>query len=62
MIPRAEMPVANQPLSAFLRQKAGMPVAGIGTLGRDGVCQKLPHTSAQNFRQRILKCDRGLDF
>jgi hypothetical protein len=29
--------VANQPLLAFLCQKAGMPVEKIGNLGLDGI-------------------------
>ena len=49
------MPMANQPLLAFLCQKAGMPVEIIGNLGLDGIGQKLPRTTAQNFSQRILK-------
>src|SRR6266576_1373296 len=50
------MPVANQPLLAFLCQKVRMPVEEIGNLGLDGTRQKLPRTTAQNFRQRIFKC------
>jgi hypothetical protein len=50
------MPVANQPLLAFLCQKARIPVEEIGNLGLDGLRQKLPRTTAQNFSQRILKC------
>src|SRR3977135_2206595 len=50
------MPVANQPLLAFLCQKAGMSVEEIGNLGLDGLRQKVPRTKAQNCRQRILKC------
>src|ERR1700730_14567153 len=50
------MPVANQPLLAFLCQKVRMSVEEIGNLGLDGLRQKLPRTTAQNFRQRILKC------
>ena len=50
------MPMANQPLLAFLCQKARMPAEEIGNLGLDGLRQKLPRTTAQNFSQRILKC------
>ena len=50
------MPVANQPLLAFLCQKAGMPLEEIGNLGLDGIGQKLPRPTAQNFSKRILKC------
>jgi hypothetical protein len=32
------------------------PIAEIGNLGLDGLRQKLPRTTAQNFSQRILKC------
>ena len=50
------MPMANQPLLAFLCQKARMPAEEIGNLGLDGLRQKLPRTTAQNFSQRILEC------
>ena len=50
------MPMANQPLLAFFGQKAGMPVKEIRNLGLDGIGQKLPRTTAQNFSKRILKC------
>jgi hypothetical protein len=33
-----------------------MPAEEIGTLGLDGLRQKLPRTTAQNFSQRILEC------
>jgi hypothetical protein len=51
-----QMPMANQPLLAFLCQKAGMPAKEIRNLGLDGIGQKLPRTTAQNFTQWILKC------
>ena len=50
------MPMANQPLLAFFGQKARMPVKEIRNLGLDGIGQKLPRTTAQNFSKRILKC------
>jgi hypothetical protein len=50
------MPVANQPLLAYLCQRARIPVEEIGNLGLDGLRQKLPRATAQNFSQRILKC------
>src|SRR6202035_2658560 len=51
-----QMPMANQPLLAFLCQKARMPAEEIGNLGLDGLRQKLPRTTAQNFSQRSLEC------
>jgi hypothetical protein len=51
-----QMPMANQPLLAFLCQKARMPAEEIENLGLDGLRQKLPRTTAQNFSQRILEC------
>ena len=33
-----------------------MPVEELGNLGLDGIGQKFPRTTAQNFSQRILKC------
>ena len=50
------MPMANQPLLAFIGQKARMTINEIGNLGLDGLRQKLPRTTAQNFSQRILEC------
>jgi hypothetical protein len=43
-------------LLAFIGQKARMTINEIGNLGLDGLRQKLPRTTAQNFSQRILKC------
>jgi hypothetical protein len=48
--------MANEPLLAFIGQKARMPAEEIGNLDLDGLRQKLPRTTAQNFSQRILEC------
>jgi hypothetical protein len=42
-----QMPMANQPLLAFLCQKARMSVEEIGNFGLDGLRQKLPRTTAK---------------